>query len=630
MASGTISLGKSKSSGSYIEGKIVWSSTTNPNNLSYVNIALYVRKGNTDMTLTIPTDGTWTYSITVDGKSIVAGGSKYEYVLEDWVLLYEKKQYSVTHNANGTKTLDVVGTITAPTGTSFEGHTINTRGTAKLDTIDRTTKIDSLKCSTAYLDGTITALYTPVASDLVNRRHVYLNKDGVLTLIRSADLGAKSAGTQQTSTINLSSSELSQIYKLVTDTAKVKLRVSFETYTSGYAARVGDARYLEITLSIPASIAPTAELEITQKNTNAWLASKGVYAAGLSGATAVLSYRGADWTSIESYNIVYNGTTYNATQLNITTLKTSGNIQFTAKVVDSRGRSATATQSISVLPYSPPIIQEITLERGTYDTKWTADEDGADLRVTFKTTLGLVNEGNTYKATFELDGAAIEAAAGAVSGLGSAANCVIYFRGIDSEVSHTLKVIATDSAGKTGAAIITIPTAHITVEYRANGKGIAFGKTSEKDAFECAFPAEFSSTVKRIKDDGTEILLDDTGWIDLGISDSVTTTSSANAGHYNGCAYRVVGGNHVYVAFNVRAEYSGSAVTVSGKPIPSEHMPKLQPYSIVTLNGNRVARILVSRSNGHAMIDWIRNVSDDVEPATHIATWIDGYIDYWI
>ena len=33
------------------------------------------------------------------------------------------------------------------------------------------------------------------------------------------------------------------------------------------------------------------------------------------------------------------------------------------------------------------------------------------------------------------------------------------------------------------------------MEFKSNGKGIAFGKTSEKDAFECYMPAEFNKTV---------------------------------------------------------------------------------------------------------------------------------------
>ena len=630
MASGTINFTQSHSSGSYIDGKIEWLSTTNPNNISYVNVALYVRKGNTDMTLTIPTDGTWKYTIAFDGTSIVNdGGSVYKAVLEDWVLLYERKQIPVTHNANGTKSIEVTSSITAPTGTSFEGQSISNRTTIKLDTIDRTTKIDSLKCSTAYLDGTITALYTPVASDLVNRRHVYVNKGGVLTLIHSENLGAKSAGVQQKKEFEFTDSELSKIYKLVTDTAKVNIRVVFQTYTSGYGTKVGDDRYLEITLSIPAAIGPTASLVVTRVNTNSWVASKGIYAAGLSGATVALAYTGADWTSIKSYNIVYNGTTYNAAQLNITTLKTAGSIQFTSKVVDSRGRSATATESITVLPYSQPVVSSITLERGTYGTKWTADEDGTDVRVVFKTTLGLVSEGNKYKATFELDDVATTAAGGTVSGLSSATDYTVYFRGIDSEVSHTLKITATDSVGKTGSATITIPTTHITVEYNVSGKGIAFGKTSEHDAFECAFPAEFTNTVKRIKENGTVISLDDTGWIDLGLSANVAERSTA-AGHAGkGCKYRVVNGNHVYVAFCCEFTFSGSAVTVNLNSIPSAYRPANHIYAMCATGGRAITRCIVN-SSGNVLVDWVQIISSAEQTTSSTVGWVDGYIDYFI
>ena len=44
---------------------------------------------------------------------------------------------------------------------------------------------------------------------------------------------------------------------------------------------------------------------------------------------------------------------------------TSGNVSYTAVATDSRGRSATYTNSVSVLPYSPPQIQAFTVDRAT-------------------------------------------------------------------------------------------------------------------------------------------------------------------------------------------------------------------------------------------------------------------------
>lgn len=626
-SSGTISLPKTATSGRYIEGKIEWRAGTSAN--PTVSVDLYVRKGHHDLTLTEATEGSWSYSVTVNG--VDWKGVAYKAVLNDWVY--------VTSASFGTvsgRVVTISGSVTAPTGTLFEGHKTEASKTIDLDTFDLATTIDSLTCSTNYLDGTITANYTPKNTEYYNRRYLHVNVGGTLKLIYYNNMGKKSANQLTWSGV-FSATELSIIYAAVPTSTKATIRVTFRTYSdSNYTSQIGDDQYREITLTLPTTVAPRVVLTVAPVNSNSWLNSKNIYVAGISGATASLSATAGAGADLTSTTITYDGTSNEAVKLNVSTLKKSGNIKFTAKALDTRNRSATASKTINVLQYSAPAVTSMQAERGTYNNGWTADGNGKDVKLVYKTTLSLTANGNVYKATFEIDGSTKAPSNSTTTGLASATEYIAYFSNIDGEASHTLTLTATDSVGKTGAAKLTIPTVHITMEFNDSGQGIAFGKTSEKDAFECAWDAEFHGTVIRIRDDGTILSLDDTGWIDLGISDSVTTTSSTSAGHYNGCAYRVVNGNHVYVAFNVRAEYSGSAVTVSGNPIPAEYRPKLQPYAIVTLNGKRVSRILVSRSTGHAMIDWIHNVADDTdgtytpEPAVHTATWIDGYIDYFI
>lgn len=635
MAKGTISFTQSATSGSYIDGEIRWESKPDASTgTSVVTASLYVRKANTAMTLTEYTTGTWSYKLTIDGTTWT--GSLSKSVLQDWVLLTTRTSGNILHGAGGSKSITISGSITAPSGTSFAGHSTSGNATVALDTITRATTLDSWTCSSSYVDGTITANYTPRNSGYYNRCIIYVNVNGALTEIHRENLGQK-ATSQQKYTVKFDVNKLSKIYAVVKNTAVVYIRVTFQTYSnSSYTAQIGNDQSLEKTLLIPLAIAPTAALTVTPVNSNAWIKGKNIYVAGLSGATAVLSSKAGEGAKLTSTAITYDGTTSDSGgtevhTVNVATLKKPGNISFSAKATDSRGRTAASTpNNITVLQYSAPAVSRMQIERGTYSNGWTADDNGKDVKLVFKTTLSLTDYDNAYKATFKIDGSTKTPINSTTTGLDSATEYTAYFSNIDGEASHTLTLTATDSVGKTGTAKLTIPTVHITMEFNDSGQGIAFGKTSEKDAFECAWDAEFHGTVKRIRDDGSILSLDDTGWIDLGISDSVTTTSSASAGHYNGCAYRVVNGNHVYVAFNVRAEYSGNAVIVSGNPIPTEHRPKLQPYAIVTLNGKRVSRILVSRTTGHAMIDWIHNVDDTAEPDTHTATWIDGYVDYWI
>ena len=140
MASKTIDFNASASSGRYIDAKIVWTSSANATtNASSLIANLYVRKGDTTQILTIPTEGTWNYSLTIDGAKV--SGSVVLSVLEDWVLVASKSIGGFVHNDDGSKSITIAGSVTAPSATSFSGHTSSGSGTATFDTIPRATSI---------------------------------------------------------------------------------------------------------------------------------------------------------------------------------------------------------------------------------------------------------------------------------------------------------------------------------------------------------------------------------------------------------------------------------------------------------------------------------------------------------
>lgn len=493
MASATINLNKSVSSGTYIIGKIEWSSTADNNsNTSGVTAKLYVRKYNDGITLTIPTSGKWSYSLTVNGSEV--SGEVRKDVLTDWVLL-ATKTVTVNHNGDGTKSITISGSVTAPTSTSLEGHNTSGSGTAKMDTVPRATTIEKLECTTAYLDGTITAEYTPQSASYYNRRVIYLNRSGALTEIRRANLGQKSA-SRQTSTMNLSESELQAIYTRLNETVNATIRVSFQTFSdSGYSVRIGNDHYLEISLKIPEDVKPTVELTVSPTTDFTWIAQKRIYATGLTGAAITTKAEQSDGATIKSTSIVVGNTTFNQSSLNISSFQSAGEYTITAKVVDSRGRSGSDTKKINVRPYSAPAFSTFVVERGTYDAGWTAAENGPDVRVLFNVQLGLTAYGNVYNVAFKMNGSAKVPDYGTTSNLSSGENRAVYFFDVDSESTHILDATITDSVGQSTPAKATIPTINVTVEYNSSGKGIAFGKTSEDDAFECVWPAYFSGYV---------------------------------------------------------------------------------------------------------------------------------------
>ena len=278
-----------------------------------------------------------------------------------------------------------------------------------------------------------------------------------------------------------------------------------------------------------------------------------------------------------------------------------------------------------------PSVASLEVARGKYaSSKWTADDDGTDVRVIFKTTLALSNYSNNYKAAFTLDGSAKTPNTGTTTGLVSGTAYTVYFLNVDGENSHNLKISLTDAVGGVGSATITIATVNVTMEFNASGKGIAFGKTSEKDAFECAMDAEFSGTLAKKRLDGTLLEIDDTGWIDMGTSSAVSAADASNTGRNGkGCYYRVINNNHVYVAFNVAFTYAGAAVTVNANAIPSKFRPARHAYQINATGGRAIARTIVTNA-GNVVVDWIQVITTTEATASSNVSWVDGYIDYWI
>ena len=501
MASGTISFTKSQSSGSYIEGKIVWESVANASaNTSNVMVSIYVRKGSTTTTLTIPTVGTWEYTCAVNGKSFSGALSKS--VLTNWVLLTSFAVAGVAHEANGSKSITISGKIVAPTATSFNGHETSGSSTVSLGAIPRATSVDSLTCSTKYLDGNIKILYTPKNSAFYNLLVVYVNVNGALTLIDSKQLGQSSA-SQQEYILKFDAAHLTNIYSKIPRTDKATIQVVLRTYSNLYITQVGSDQIQEIELAVPTSVKPTVDLEITPVNSNSWLAGKKILVAGLSSASVKLTATPGSGSILQAKSITCDGKTYSlgidVDTANVTGLKASNSIEVIGKASDYRGRYTSVSKKITVLSYASPVITSMTVDRGTYDKGWTTDDTGECVRVVFNTSLSLGSEENVYAANFTIDNASKTPDLGTTSGLKTGTNYTVYFDNVDGDVSHDLKLTVTDSVGYTGIATITIPTTHITMEFRANGKGIAFGKTSEEDAFECAMDAKFTGDVTIVK-----------------------------------------------------------------------------------------------------------------------------------
>ena len=250
--------------------------------------------------------------------------------------------------------------------------------------------------------------------------------------------------------------------------------VSVTTYASG-GAELGTSTY-SFTITAPASAVPTISLAAARIN-NSVPSSWGVYVQGQSGVTITATAAGYQGSTISSYTISGGATgTQSSNVFTVSVIYSSGTVTYTVKVTDSRGRTATASISITVVAYSAPsftateafrcVAGGTASDTGTYIS---AKASGSFSSVSNKNSMTLrVQYGLTTSATYST---AVTLTNGTASVIGGGS--------IDANYSFNVKFTLTDQFN-TIEKILTIGTAAYTVFFRQGGNGVALGKVSER------------------------------------------------------------------------------------------------------------------------------------------------------
>lgn len=497
MATKTITLSKSASSGNYIQAKIeCHSSADYDTNKSDVTCKLYVRKDNDGLTLTIPTSGTWSYNLTINGKAF--SGTVSKDVLLDWVLIATESVSGISHNSDGTKTITISGSVTAPSGTTLGGHKSSGSGTAEMDTVPRASSIDSVSCATKYFNGKLTYKYTPQSASFYNRCNISLNLNGEYIAVKSINLGKKSAA-QQTASVTLSEDEQAIIYNELPNTDKGTLRFTFRTYSdSGYSSQVGDAQQKEISLYVP-------EIDSTLPDPGATLASvhslgssfDGLYVQGKSKVKATFAGKGKYKATIKSYSMKVEGVTYDSSDSYTSGyLGGYGTIKVNVSATDSRGYTGSVTMSIFVMAYSKPKVVAHSSEKdiicarcdkdgnlsdsGTYlkvkarrSYSKCVDSGGTQrnfcgIRVRYKTKNGSYTSWKTLVAASDVSTDQVDSSA-------------LYEGALLATQTYIAQVDAVDTVGNHTSVTFTIPTDKVYVHRDGNRRSLTFGGYVEED-----------------------------------------------------------------------------------------------------------------------------------------------------
>ena len=250
--------------------------------------------------------------------------------------------------------------------------------------------------------------------------------------------------------------------------------VSVTTYASG-GLELGTDTY-SFTITAPSSAVPTLSLATARIN-NSVPSSWGIYVQGQSGVTITATAAGYQGSTISSYTISGGATgTQSSNVFTISTIYSSGTITYTVKVTDSRGRTATASTSISVVAYSAPAFSATDAFRCI--ANGTASDTGTYISAKATGTFSSVSNKNSMMLKVQYALSTSGAYSTAVT-LTNGTASIIGNGSIDINYSFKVKFTLSDQFN-TIEKVLNVGTAAFTVFFRQGGNGVAIGKVSER------------------------------------------------------------------------------------------------------------------------------------------------------
>jgi hypothetical protein len=455
-----------------------------------VTATLYYSRNNTGFT----TSGTWSGSITINGTT--KSDSGYLSITYNSNTKAITNTVKVPHNTDGTKTITISATGSI-SGTTLSGTSVSSSVT--LNTIPRAATLNSLTCSTSYLDGTFTYKYTPTTTSYYIRGNLSLNLNGEYISINSDNNGKPSSAAQQTKTINLDSDQLTTIYKKLPSSTSGTLRLTLRTYSdSGYTKQVGEASYKEVKLTIPSDVKPSidpnditldpANITLNGTSYNYLLKGKNQLSLSVSGVSA------GSGSSIKSYE--FSGPSMSKTDTSASTsVATVTNVAsftdekatltYKVTITDKRNRSSYATKTIVCYDYKNP-----------YFSSFKVSRSNTTLKCTYTPVFSSINGKNTASVKIYYTTGSTTSTK-SVSSVTSGTSISTSITLVNATSTYQVYAVITDGLSEQGCtATKTMYGEARVMNVRADGTGIAFGKMAEtSNLFECKWPVKINDRI---------------------------------------------------------------------------------------------------------------------------------------
>lgn len=255
-----------------------------------------------------------------------------------------------------------------------------------------------------------------------------------------------------------------------------------------------------VSYSIPDTVVPSCAITldnvpmITNYYDSTWWNQHPVYIQNVTKVKANVTFTGAYGSTIAASTVKMGNASYNGQNVTMSAPTSYGDITVTATVVDKRGRTGTATKTISVLKCPLCKITKLVGERCNSDG--TANDRGSYIRVHPAYESGFWNTDYGYddgkpamtKAYYRKHGVSAWTELFSIEAQRYFPNSLVTDDSIkakatfqaDTESTYELKLTVYDGFN-TATATAKVATAYSIMHWKANGKGLGIGKAAELD-----------------------------------------------------------------------------------------------------------------------------------------------------
>ena len=432
------------------------------NNTSNVTVSVRVYRTNTGYT----TYGSGTVYCTINGTQYTEAITSSDKITSSGIVLFSKT-LNIAHNADGTKKLATSARITHDQfSSSSQSYSQD------LTTIPRATT-PTLSASSVDMGASITINMSRASSSF---DHTLTYSFGSASGTIGSDLATSKAWTVPLSLA-------SQIPNGTSGTCTITCK----TYNG--STLIG-TKTVSFTAKVPASVVPTISSVAVADTNTAYATQFGSLIQGKSKAKFTITASGAYGSTIKAYKTVIEGKTYTGATPTTSVLTGSGNVDAKITVTDSRGRTASFTKTFYRIPYAAPSITEFEAVRT--NAEGVEDYEGMNAKVSVAFSIASASSKNTSSYKIEYKKQSASTWEEVQSGTGYSLNTDIITGALfDGNSAYDVRLTVTDYFGSI-TRTTALPTAFTLIDYHSSGRGMSFGKVSEKEGLEFALPTFFS------------------------------------------------------------------------------------------------------------------------------------------